>query len=752
WLNLTDSSNEASPGTFWRSEPTSSFVKKSYFINSAGDDESFLSSNNSTIGYNRTPTPVEFHSSDVGNTALISIGDYWLGVNTSSSPAVVQFTRKGSIFPYFDDRFLWSVERATSPTTYGAIYGIKCNTNGVNYYLNNTNYISLDLLLADSLVWGPNRTGPFWHFTESTPKFASGKLIKYDSTTFQNGANTTVHTTAASLATYGDLIIIEPGTTAIGAWNWHLDKNSTHTNHYEIRITNVNNDQKYVVPTNIPTPNHLLDNETWGALAVADTALQCNLIKGWRKGEAGVPRGNLPILDSVALSYVVEYPISIQQGIHFINQFSWSTNLRPFPPNQILKYLSLYLTTDTKYFISPITRTLQATQRDTNDYPAFSGKVVQPLSFREIGSDKFHIYGSNKELHVIKSNINFPNDHGHTTYNWNDTLPIWGASLLNSYMYLINKDYLWLYSLFGIKSNYKGYITSTYVGSYAASAPVYNPISHKVYVLFNDLSNNYVYGYGQSLNSQIPYSDTILNHVPKAPFELFVIPEDDLITKLYYQNKEGKLVCLRDDAIKIEIDGEPIDVSEREIRWLRYKTQLLNYYATTAGMSIVPIQNGYAANGPMGTDSSYVLFFINDPLLKRTQASLYIGPNAAFPNFPNLDTVPAVAYNNTTSMGKWTVQDAHGKSLWMEGYPLVFYNNTSRNFVIESLAKESDESDESKIYTYSIPVAGTSNTAGLFNLEWQKLAGKEVGKIKDGSPLHNWYQHFWMKNANPFSE
>ncbi|MBL4709724.1 MAG: hypothetical protein JKY48_14925 [Flavobacteriales bacterium] len=755
WLNLTDSSNTASPGTLWRSEFTPFFVKKSFFLDAAGSPANgYLAVKDDSVGDYLTPTPVEFFSSDGGKTALISFGNYWLTVYTNRSPAVVVLEEKQGFFPHFQDRYLWSIERAISPTVYGATYGIKCRIDSVDYYLNNANYSSLDLQPADSLIWGTNGAGNFWHFHESTPELKKGNLVLYGREIRYPDGDYDGTTLAANSSVFkysGGALTLESGTTSSGIWNWHLDRianavNPTWPNNYAIRITNASNDQKYVVPGTIPSTNNESINETIEVLTVANENFAINSsnkkVNTWQSLQNLEPFGS----DRLALSFFAVYingtRDSINQSINWRSSqgFSSLTSSNAHPND--LTTAVFDHTFSSNYFISSDMRTLQAKQRATKSFPVCSGKVIQPLSYREVGSDKFYIYGSNEELYAIKNNKNFSNIFDTTIYHGNRTKPIRGASIHNSYMYLIHEDGLWLYTLFGIKNNYKGFVSQIDVGGYDASAPVYNPISHKVYVLYNQSNNNYVFEYGQGLDStdHYSYNDTINNHIPKAPLELFVIPENEPKTKLYYQNIEGKLVSLQADANSIEIAGEPIDVSEREIRWLRYKTRLLNHHATTAGMSIVPIQNGYVASGAIGADSTYALFFINNSILQSTQASIYVGPNAAFPSFNHHYRVPDVAYTNTMSFATWTVQDANGKNLWMEDSPLIFYDSTSQSFTVEALTKKSSFSDESSIYFYEIAMNQATTISKSFNLEWQKLAGKEVDKIKDGSPLHNWYQ------------
>jgi hypothetical protein len=731
-------------------DQTSSLIRKSYFIRATGAP-GYLNLSNNSIAFGPKPSAIEFHSNNGGKTALISLGNYWFKVDTSGPIALINLeTTKPS---YSDKTALFSIETVTSLAIYGVTYGIKCKLNGKNYYLNNANYSSLNFQQAESLKWPTNGAGLFWEFYVASPTFEQNQLLHQGSITYDTASPfqyNLISNPDSVLSYQNSGFAIEKESNINNYLSWNLDtipEGIKFSQSFEIIITNEKNEKNYLT-----TKSGVGAGCDGNGLKLNNTPMYFpNIQSGWL--ECVIPTSNAPtylalINQNIPDAQKTKYNVTLgfcEKG----GGFACSTT-EPIYPNNVTASL-FSLKSSTKQYIPTKSTSLQATKKA--NLPPIIGHITQELSYRSIGSNKYYFYGGEDTIYVARRNHFFPTLNTKDKYAWNGTQAIFGSSLHKSYFYLINNDSLRLYSLFGIDNSIQGLVSKTYIGpikgTLRMSAPVYNPISHSVYGIYN---TGVVYGYSQGLNAPInPVSTLKPKPIPDSKLELFVIPNNDTITYLYHLNNNNQLLKFIAYTKSIQPVGSPIPVFEREIRWLRHQTKMLNHEPTVPEQTLVPIRNGYAASGSIGSDSTYVLFFVQDSILGATNISLYKGPTAAFPSFPDHSTISEVSYGKTISMTNWVLQSSKGNNLWTEGSPLMFYDSKSRTFSVETLAKSSPLDDTSKVYTFTIPLSVTTSVAGLFNLEWQNAAGK-VSNIQEGTPLHLWYQYNWMKSANPFED
>ena len=714
-------------------------LEHTYFMTTVGNTN-YLNYKGDTVVFEAVPKPIKVLSMNGGKTAAIALGDNWLKVDTTESYSVVlSSSQPGSNDPTVN----WVIESVSSGL--GAVYTIKSTLPDTVCYLNSANYTSLNL----SNQLGNGAPGCYWYFQKKSPQITINQLLHTGNFIFPPTGETTITNPDSILHFANETVNIQKRSSVYYDWNWHLDKDpNTKQPSYEIRITNLKNQQFYVIPNQNSIGSCGLDTSLYPLYS--ERGPNVYLQSGWLPGLIEIGPG-VPI--GLWNSY---YPFDCHGYCPQLNGLVFSesefkcrsSNPKAEGPVGVSQF---NLAPHQQYYVGQPSSTLQATKNV--DLKSIEGDIVQELNIRNLGTNKYYTYGNEKALHIVKRNPYFPNINDNATYRQKHKQPIFGASINNSYTYLINNDSLRLYSLFGMNEEARGLLKELYLGDLSqaeTSAPVYNPVSHNVFLLENIGDNSYVCAYGQGLESNIPYyTDT--NRLAASPLELFVVPENEVTTHLYYLTTKGSLVSLKVDAQKILSDGEPIPVTEKEIRWLRHQTKMLNYKNRVSLQNIVELKNGYAASGPIDLNSKYVLFFTQDSILGASQVTLYTGQNTAFPSFPNLTSIDTVVYNADTSlkMISWVIQNEEGNNLWTEGYPLITYDQSSNTFTVESLAKNSPLDSTSKVYSYEIPLDAPDNVAALFNLEWQNAKGN-LSKLTKGSILELWYQFNWMINAHPF--
>ncbi len=711
---------------------TAQELKRAYFMTTAGNPK-YLTYQQDTIEFSLNPKPIVMHSYDGGKTVMFSLGKYWLEVDTNQSNTIVLSPDQPNSNTLYA---LWKIEVAASPSSAGFTFSIKSALPGKNYYLNSANYEWLNL--ADTLDYSIGE-GCYWQFFESSAHFNMNQLVHIGNFTFGPTSGTQknpVQNPDSILFYDGEQFSLQPNTVGTYLWHWQLEKDADSSS-YEITITNEQNEQYYVV------------REIDGACGLKTDSSRMfvgpknrPVHKGWVPGfinleepmQIGLWTTSEPF-DCNGCEYVDAIKIS-DKGM------TCSTSNVKNPVTVAVSEFKSVNNTQ-QYFVHEAFQTLKAEKKI--GFPNLKGRIVQDLAYRNIGSNEYYIYGDQQQINVLKRNPYFPSSNASYTYKSDGKHPINGASLNDSYLYIAYNDSIRLFSLFGLDNAKEGLLSQTYGGKQQLSAPVYNPISHQVFALNEQ---GYVVGFGQGLKNYLsPY--VYPHNINVDSTELFVLPEKDTLTHLYFINSNDSLVRLLATANTIQIDGKPQAVTPKEIEWFRYQTKMLNYKSNVKHQEIVPINNGHVVKGAIGTDSTYVIMFIKDSLLKATKVSLYVGPKAAFPTFSNTDSLSVPLLNGTTSsLCNWILQDDSGNNLWGRGYPIVFYNEQSQSFAVETLASLSAFEKEASVYAYSFPLDSAKYSATLLNIEWQRAKGN-IQNIKFGTPLDHLFQFYWMKNYSP---
>ncbi len=757
-LTLTDSD---STNTHFKFSMTPAYVSNTYFLKAVGSNSNFIAlKDNKTVRNSDEPTAVTFASNNGGKSSLILFDEYLLYLDTAGGNVELQLLTQNPIstinyLDFLSDFALWQIEQATSP--HGTTYGIFCELNGQRYYLNNAYYDSLSIMnpTTQPLAWANVGHGSweseFWHFVKGGFAYTRSSIVtNYVYDNYCSAAYDGASFPPFVYTVDGSKVIMKAKNNLSGNWNWKLRPKGE--GEAEVFVSNLDNTGGYLVPSILPSSNYNSEKQAV-ELSLSDSPLarttSTKIVSSWKT--SWLPEVETGETFSARFDTEIKSPqISYMSGISWdtvSNQFFYTECKWEGQGGATYNYSNVV---DTTYDIYYTNRSnITANQKNTTSYPELKGPIVQPLSYTEEGTDKFYIYGDTSALFVVKRNEANSASNETITYS-GDTAAIYGASVHKSYLYLLNESSLVLYSLFGIDDQPKGQVSLAPLEASSAvfGSPVYNPMSHQIYGVN---AAGIVYGYDQSFSSYpSPYTKG-LAPMPAEPYELFVIPNSNPETYLYYKGVNDSLVRFEvTKQNKIEPNGKAVSVTEKELSWLRYKTQMLNYVPAISGMEIAPIENGYVATGPIGTDSTFALFFVQDPILQSAQVSLYIGESGALPDFSDLSTIPAVNYNKKASMGNWTVVDANGNNLFFQGMPLVSY--TKGIFSIESLVKNSSDSDTTSVYTYSLKVKDANAVPETFNLEWQKTTGQSVDSLTKGSPLHLWYQFNWMKNSTLFPQ